>query len=78
MKQAYISKTITKNENQGLVCQFFLTKRHNLKVFKGQIVFKFDLGLLNAYKLMYFDTYFDRNNIGNEDGKILGILSIVY
>ena len=68
MKQAYISKTITKNENQGHVCQFFLTKRHNLKVFKGQIVFKFDLGLLNAYKLMYFDS----NVNGNKDFKILG------
>ena len=27
---------------------------------------------------MYFDMYFDRNNNGNKDGKILGILSIVY
>ena len=32
--------------------------------FKVQIVFKFDLGLLSIYDLIYFD----RNN----DGKILG------
>ena len=31
--------------------------------FKGQIVLKFDLGLLNTYKLMYFDK--------KSDGKIL-------
>ena len=36
--------------------------------FKGQIVFKFDLGLLNAYKLMYFY----RNINGNKDDKMLG------
>ena len=33
--------------------------------FKGQIVSKFDLGLLNAYKPMYFD----RNICENKDGK---------
>ena len=36
--------------------------------FTGQIVSKLDLGLLNAYKLMYFD----RNFNGNKDSKILG------
>ena len=45
-----------------------LNNRHNLKVFKGQIVFKFDLGLLNAYKLMYFDS----NVNGNKDDKNFG------
>ena len=35
---------------------------------KGQIAFKFDLDLLNAYKLMYFDGNINRN----KDGKILG------
>ena len=40
-----------------------------LKVKKGQIVDRFDLGLLNAYKLIYFD----RNINGNVDDKrILG------
>ena len=34
---------------------------------KGQIVFKFDLGLLTAYKRMYFD----RNINGNNDDKFL-------
>ena len=34
--------------------------------FKGQIVSKFDLGLLNAYNPMYFD----RNISENKDGKI--------
>ena len=54
----------------GHVCQFFITKRHKrLKSeFKGQMVFKFDLGLPIAYKIMYFD----RNENGNKDGKILG------
>ena len=33
-----------------------------------KIVSKFDLGLLNAYKLMYFD----RNVNGNKDNKVLG------
>ena len=33
--------------------------------FKGQIVSKFDLGLLNAYNPMYFD----RNISENKDGK---------
>ena len=33
--------------------------------FKGQIVSKFDLGLLNACNLMYFD----RNISENKDGK---------
>ena len=33
--------------------------------FKGQIVLKFDLGLLNTYKLMYFD----KNINGNKDSK---------
>jgi hypothetical protein len=36
--------------------------------FKGQILSKFDLGLLNAYKLMYFDGNID----GNKDEKSLG------
>jgi hypothetical protein len=35
--------------------------------FRNQMVSKFDLGLLNAYKLMYFD----RNIDGNKDEKIL-------
>ena len=35
---------------------------------KGQIVSKFDLGLRNAYKLMYFD----RNINGNRDVKFFG------
>jgi len=35
--------------------------------FKGQIVSKFDLGLLNAYKPMYFG----RNINGNRDVKFL-------
>ena len=34
-------------------------------IVNGQVVSKFDLGLLNAYKLMYFDTNID----GNKDGK---------
>ena len=41
-------------------------KSRNLKSeFKGQIVSKFDLGLLNAYNPMYFD----RNISENKDGK---------
>ena len=46
---------------KGIILWFYRLKI-NLK-----IVFKFDLGLLNAYKLMYFD----RNNNGNMNGKIL-------
>ena len=38
--------------------------------FKGQIVSKLDLGLLNAYKLMYFD----RNINRNKDEKNLGAI----
>ena len=51
-----------------------VTGRHNalvLKVkseFEGQIVPKFDLGLLNAYKLMYFN----KNVNGDKDDEFLG------
>ena len=52
----------------GHVCQFFMTKRHNSLVSNLKIRFKFDLGLLDGYKLMYFN----RNINGNKDGKIVG------
>ena len=42
--------------------------------FKGQIVSKFDLGLLNAYNSMYFD----RNISENKDGKKNEGSSLVY
>ena len=35
-----------------------------LKVKKGQIVSKFDLGLLNAYNPMYFDRNISENKYG--------------
>ena len=41
-------------------------KKAEFSDFKGQIAFKFDVGLFNAYKLMYFD----RNINGNKDAKI--------
>ena len=46
----------------------FASKRQNSLIksgFKGQIVTKFDLGLLNSYNIMYFY----RNIIENKDGK---------
>ena len=49
-----ITKTIKKLPGKAGFCEF-----------KGQIVSKFDLGLLNAYNPMYFD----RNISKNEDGK---------
>ena len=40
-------------------------KKAEFSDFKGQIAFKFDVGLFNAYKLMYFD----RNINGNKDSE---------
>ena len=44
--------------------KIFLKDKSEIKSHK---VSKFDLGLLNAYKQMYFD----KNMNGNKDGKIL-------
>ena len=77
----FTSRTITKNGNWvgpkvimlGPVCKFASLKGTILWFwsleceYKGQIVSKLDLDLLNEYKLMYFD----RNHFGNNDGKIL-------
>ena len=46
------------------VCQFFINKGTILWLkseFTGHIVSKFDLGLLNTYKLMYFDKNINGN-----------------
>ena len=56
---------MSKTKKTGTEC---VTKRQRLKSeFKGQMVSKFDLGLFDAYKLMYFV----RNINGNKNGYFL-------
>ena len=43
--------------------------------FKGQIVSKFDLGLLNAYNHMYFDRYISNNKNGKK--KMRAVICLV-